>query len=598
MAAQTAPLLRRWTAMALVVVALALIVLPSSGEVTAATTSRRHHGGGGRHPVGVAGTNRYLYGYNWYYGRRHYRGGWTYGYHQPRRSSSGSSSSGSSSSGTRWERSGKSTPTPTPTLVPTRTPLSVPMQLAKAIKVNVGGRATGGFAADRGWTVRGWSTTRDWRSVQVYRTAGLPRSLYTSFRSAMSSSSFVYSFHVPAGTYTVRLHFVEIDRYAMSWGRRVFFVTLEGVRVLRDYDIYRDVGAYAPSIKTFTTTVSDGVLDIGFHSVARNAVVSAIEVHAAPQERDPPTPSPSASATPTRVPSASATPTQVPTASPEAVVTTPSPTSIGTKRPRVESNDLKRNLLYAKKSMDKGVVGNAARCNVQPEDCATTRTAIVDRYLVNQCLPHRKRGKLVATAATLTVALSVIGAHGCCAHELEREELLQLAMVLASTDTCIDGMSLPEGVVTTTPHNSTTVPPPSNVTVPSIDAGVTALQFLDTFDDEPAPGVVVPETVERGQLTSAASDVAGHERQQTQGHSLPGRADRVLGPSSARATVVLEFVSQPADLYVYEQHHQHMFNFNGLGCCDYACWIVADVFPFFTLEECCNGGLKALKHCK
>lgn len=453
----------------------------------------------------------------------------------------------------------------------------------------MGGGAADGFAADRGFVVRGTSTTRDWWSAHVYRTAGLSRSLYTSFRSALWSSSFAYSLRVHAGTYTVRLHFAEINRNAMGRGRRIFSVTLEGVRVLSNYDIYRDVGAHVATVKAFTTTVTDGVLDIGFHSVVQNAVVMAIEVHSVPQKRHPPTPSPTSSATPTRAPAVT-----------QAAVNTNS-TPIGTKKSRDKSTLTKSSHSHAKKSNDK----ESARCNVQPRDCDNTREAIAGRYLNKECLPDHKGGKLVATAATLTVAISVIRAHGCCARNVDREKLLRMAKLLASTDTCADTdtMPLPSGVVTTTPHNSTTAPPPSNVMVPSVNDGVSALEFLGTLDEELAPGTGAPETMERVQLTSAGSDVSRQERQQTHGFSLLGRANQLFEPSSARASVVLDDVFQTDDLPSLDKNHKHTcchkdrFNYNGLGCCHDFCWIVADILPFFTLEECCNDDLKSLKHC-
>jgi len=54
--------------------------------------------------------------------------------------------------------------------------------------------------------------------------------------------------------------------------------------VLDDYDINADVGPAAAIIKTFTTTVSDGMLNIKFVSVVNRAKVSGICVRPNPEQ--------------------------------------------------------------------------------------------------------------------------------------------------------------------------------------------------------------------------------------------------------------------------------------------------------------------------
>ncbi|WP_162056439.1 malectin domain-containing carbohydrate-binding protein [Pontibacter pamirensis] len=95
-----------------------------------------------------------------------------------------------------------------------------------------------------------------------------------------------FSYSIPmngAGLYKVKLYFLEPyfgapGGVAGSAGKRVFHVTLEGRRVLSNFDIYEQHGAGNAVVKTFeNVSVTDGTLDIDFTSVANNAIVSAIE---------------------------------------------------------------------------------------------------------------------------------------------------------------------------------------------------------------------------------------------------------------------------------------------------------------------------------
>jgi len=91
--------------------------------------------------------------------------------------------------------------------------------------------------------------------------------------------NFSYNIPVPsAGTYEVRLQFVETFSRNLANGKRVFHVDLEGARVLSNFDIYAAAGAYTAITKTFSTIVGDGTLNIQFTSVVNNAKISAISV--------------------------------------------------------------------------------------------------------------------------------------------------------------------------------------------------------------------------------------------------------------------------------------------------------------------------------
>ncbi len=85
-----------------------------------------------------------------------------------------------------------------------------------------------------------------------------------------------WDFDVTNGDYTVNLYFAEIFQNAV--GERVFDVEIEGALVLDDYDIFADVGMNVAVLKSFDTTVVDGILDIDLTTVVDNAKISAIEI--------------------------------------------------------------------------------------------------------------------------------------------------------------------------------------------------------------------------------------------------------------------------------------------------------------------------------
>eukprot|EP00170_Pyropia_yezoensis_P007260 contig_29660_g7282 len=147
------------------------------------------------------------------------------------------------------------------------------------VKLNAGGGAVGAFAADAPALVTGASRANVLPAAVVTGTAGLPRALYTSRRYAGEGGTFAYAIPVERGTYyAVRLHFAEIWERVDAPGARLFSVALEGATVLCNYDVFADVGTNVATVKTFTTVVTDGVLDVEFTSVVGTAMVMAIEV--------------------------------------------------------------------------------------------------------------------------------------------------------------------------------------------------------------------------------------------------------------------------------------------------------------------------------
>ncbi|KAK8951528.1 putative LRR receptor-like serine/threonine-protein kinase [Platanthera zijinensis] len=91
--------------------------------------------------------------------------------------------------------------------------------------------------------------------------------LYTTARLSPLSLKY-YGLCLQKGNYTVNLHFAEImfadDRTYFSVGKRLFDVSIQGEKVLRDFDIAKEAnGAGKKIVKTFTAAV-DGTLEIDF----------------------------------------------------------------------------------------------------------------------------------------------------------------------------------------------------------------------------------------------------------------------------------------------------------------------------------------------
>ena len=83
--------------------------------------------------------------------------------------------------------------------------------------------------------------------------------LYQNLRTGMLA----YRFSVPNGTYRVDLSFAELQ--LAKAGGRVFSVSLEGVAVLSDLDVYVAAGGKNVALdRSFLVEVTDGVLDVSF----------------------------------------------------------------------------------------------------------------------------------------------------------------------------------------------------------------------------------------------------------------------------------------------------------------------------------------------
>jgi beta-glucanase (GH16 family) len=81
---------------------------------------------------------------------------------------------------------------------------------------------------------------------------------------------------VPHGTYGVTLFFAET--LGNGPGSRVFDVDAEGRRVASAIDVVEEAGPRDAAHAVFTARVTDGVLDLGFHTRRGAAILSAVEV--------------------------------------------------------------------------------------------------------------------------------------------------------------------------------------------------------------------------------------------------------------------------------------------------------------------------------
>jgi hypothetical protein len=87
-----------------------------------------------------------------------------------------------------------------------------------------------------------------------------------------------YNFHLKPGDYLVRLHFAETFDYT-NGGDRVFDVSIQGKKVLSDFDIFREAGGRKKAVvKEFTVPGVTDVLSIEFGRIKASPKVDAIEV--------------------------------------------------------------------------------------------------------------------------------------------------------------------------------------------------------------------------------------------------------------------------------------------------------------------------------
>lgn len=117
--------------------------------------------------------------------------------------------------------------------------------------------------------------------------SGVQNNLHPLYQTERSGQTFRYAIPVTFGNFLVRLHFAEFfygrNKPEEAPGQRVFDVSLEGQKVLDNYDIAATVGVQTPDVREFQVEVNDGFINLFFdsrlESGGRNtAKISAIEI--------------------------------------------------------------------------------------------------------------------------------------------------------------------------------------------------------------------------------------------------------------------------------------------------------------------------------
>jgi outer membrane protein assembly factor BamB len=197
---------------------------------------------------------------------------------------------------------GSSTHSTLPPIIPQKTiisPKAITGATGDILAINAGGAATGGFLADQDYSSGAWT----YAVTNAINTSGVtnpaPQAVYQTERESKT-----ISYSIPgltAGTaYTVRLDFAEL--WWTAAGQRVFNVTINGTKVLNNFDVFATAGArYKAVAETFTTTAnSTGTIVIALNATIDNAAIDGIEIASGSG-----TPTPSPTSTPTTAPTPS-----------------------------------------------------------------------------------------------------------------------------------------------------------------------------------------------------------------------------------------------------------------------------------------------------
>ena len=208
-----------------------------------------------------------------------------------------------------------STNTPTPTTTATMTPTPTPPPYMQRIHAGSTVPYTGAggvvWAADKVFAVGSWGyTTGSSKTYSNLVTDTNDSPLYQKYREKPGE----YRFTVPNGVYNVTLKFAE---FAVSNSTdRAMLIRMEGVDVEKTLSVFGVVGRYKALDRSYTVTVTDGLLNIAFARGAgarKDPAVNAIEVYMSGMLEPTATPTPTITPggptfTPTVTPTATATP--------------------------------------------------------------------------------------------------------------------------------------------------------------------------------------------------------------------------------------------------------------------------------------------------
>jgi hypothetical protein len=147
--------------------------------------------------------------------------------------------------------------------------------ITSGVQINCGGPAVAPFIADADFA--GGGTINHTNTINLSGvTNPAPMAIYQSAR--VGNFSYTLSGFNPGSSHTVRLHFAET--FFKTTGSRTFNVSINGTRVLTNFDIVASAGTINKAvIEQFTEpTSSSGDYVITFTSLINQSLVSGIEI--------------------------------------------------------------------------------------------------------------------------------------------------------------------------------------------------------------------------------------------------------------------------------------------------------------------------------
>jgi malectin (di-glucose binding ER protein) len=147
--------------------------------------------------------------------------------------------------------------------------------ITSGVQINCGGPAVGPFIADADFA--GGRTINHTNTINLSGVINpAPMAIYQSAR--VGNFSYTLSGFNPGSSHTVRLHFAET--FFKTTGSRTFNVSINGTRVLTNFDIVASAGTINKAvIEQFTEPASSsGDYVITFTSVINQSLVSGVEI--------------------------------------------------------------------------------------------------------------------------------------------------------------------------------------------------------------------------------------------------------------------------------------------------------------------------------
>jgi beta-glucosidase len=146
---------------------------------------------------------------------------------------------------------------------------------ATTLQINAGGPTVSPFQADQGFTAS--NTISHANTINTAKAINpAPAAVYQTGR--IGNFSYTIGGFVPGSSGTVRLHFAET--YWSAAGQRAFNVSINGIQMLTNFDIFSAAGGQnIANIQQFTAPAnSSGQYVIQFTTVINNSLVNGIEV--------------------------------------------------------------------------------------------------------------------------------------------------------------------------------------------------------------------------------------------------------------------------------------------------------------------------------